>query len=36
MLLRLYRGLTGLGAPLISAYLNRRLRRGKEDALRFG
>lgn len=35
MLLTLYRGLTGLGAPLIGAYLNRRLKRGKEDARRF-
>lgn len=36
MLLNLYRGLTLLGAPLIDAYLARRLRRGKEDAARFG
>lgn len=35
MLLNLYRGLTSVGAPLIGAYLNRRLRRGKEDARRF-
>jgi len=35
MLLSLYRGLTGLGAPLIDAYLHRRLRRGKEDTRRF-
>lgn len=35
MLLNLYRGLTGLGAPLIDLYLRRRLERGKEDAGRF-
>ncbi len=35
MLLSLYRTLTTLGAPLIDAYLARRLRRGKEDAARF-
>lgn len=35
MILKLYRGLTGLGGPLISLYLGRRQRRGKEDAGRF-
>ncbi|MDO8607762.1 MAG: 3-deoxy-D-manno-octulosonic acid transferase [Phaeospirillum sp.] len=35
MIYRLYRGLTSLGAPLIALYLDRRKRRGKEDALRF-
>lgn len=35
MMLKLYRGLTGLGGPLISLYLGRRRRRGKEDAGRF-
>ena len=35
MLLSLYRGLTGLGAPLIDVYLRRRLERGKEDSRRF-
>ncbi|HIJ38101.1 MAG TPA: 3-deoxy-D-manno-octulosonic acid transferase [Rhodospirillaceae bacterium] len=36
MILTLYRGLTTLGAPLISYYLRRRLKRGKEDGQRFG
>lgn len=31
----LYRGLTTVGGPLIAAYLERRKRRGKEDAERF-
>lgn len=35
MIHRLYRGLTTLGGPLISFYLNRRKRRGKEDLQRF-
>ncbi|TAN79410.1 MAG: 3-deoxy-D-manno-octulosonic acid transferase, partial [Magnetospirillum sp.] len=35
MIYRLYRGLTTLGAPLISLYLDRRKRRGKEDVQRF-
>ena len=35
MIYRLYRGLTTLGAPVISLYLGRRKRRGKEDAQRF-
>ncbi|MDH3335312.1 MAG: 3-deoxy-D-manno-octulosonic acid transferase, partial [Rhodospirillaceae bacterium] len=35
MILSLYRMLTSLGAPLISLYLMRRLKRGKEDAKRF-
>ncbi|CAA7619883.1 3-deoxy-D-manno-octulosonic acid transferase [Magnetospirillum sp. SS-4] len=35
MIHRLYRGLTTLGGPLISLYLDRRRRRGKEDAQRF-
>lgn len=35
MILGLYRALTGLGAPLIDLYLDRRLKRGKEDPLRF-
>jgi 3-deoxy-D-manno-octulosonic-acid transferase len=35
MIHRLYRGLTTLGGPLIAAYLERRKRRGKEDAERF-
>ncbi len=35
MIYRLYRGLTTLGAPVISLYLDRRKRRGKEDSLRF-
>lgn len=35
MILRLYRTLTTLGAPLIDFYLERRLRRGKEDPVRF-
>lgn len=33
--LRLYRRLTELGRPLIDAYLRRRLKRGREDAVRF-
>ncbi|MBT5416092.1 MAG: 3-deoxy-D-manno-octulosonic acid transferase, partial [Rhodospirillaceae bacterium] len=32
---RAYRFLTGLGGPLISLYLRRRLAAGKEDAARF-
>lgn len=32
---QLYRKLTTAGAPLIDSYLRRRLRRGKEDHLRF-
>ncbi|RAU21745.1 3-deoxy-D-manno-octulosonic acid transferase [Paramagnetospirillum kuznetsovii] len=35
MIYRLYRGLTTMGAPLISLYLDRRKRRGKEDVQRF-
>jgi len=35
MIHHLYRGLTTLGAPLISFYLERRKRRGKEDGPRF-
>lgn len=35
MIYRLYRGLTILGAPLISLYLDRRKARGKEDTSRF-
>jgi 3-deoxy-D-manno-octulosonic-acid transferase len=35
MIYRLYRGLTSLGAPVISAYLQRRKKRGKEDVARF-
>ena len=35
MIYRLYRGLTTLGAPVISLYLERRKTRGKEDLLRF-
>jgi 3-deoxy-D-manno-octulosonic-acid transferase len=35
MMHRLYRGITSLGGPLISLYLGRRLKRGKEDADRF-
>lgn len=35
MIYRLYRGLTTLGAPLIALYLDRRKRRGKEEAGRF-
>lgn len=35
MIHRLYRGLTTVGGPLIAAYLERRKRRGKEDAERF-
>lgn len=34
-MLSLYRGVTSLGAPLISAYLNHRLAQGKEDRGRF-
>lgn len=33
--LALYRGLTGLGAPLINVYLHRRMARGKEHPDRF-
>jgi 3-deoxy-D-manno-octulosonic-acid transferase len=36
MIVRLYRGLTALGAPLINVYLRLRLNAGKEDAQRFG
>ena len=36
MILTLYRGLTTIGAPLISLFLARRMARGKEDRLRFG
>jgi 3-deoxy-D-manno-octulosonic-acid transferase len=36
MILTLYRGLTTIGAPLISMFLARRMARGKEDRLRFG
>ena len=35
MIYRLYRGLTTLGAPVISLYLDRRKKRGKEDVGRF-
>ncbi|MDP4796819.1 MAG: 3-deoxy-D-manno-octulosonic acid transferase [Rhodospirillales bacterium] len=35
MILTLYRLATSIGAPLISVYLKKRLRRGKEDATRF-
>ncbi|MDH5772347.1 MAG: 3-deoxy-D-manno-octulosonic acid transferase [Rhodospirillaceae bacterium] len=35
MILSFYRMLTSLGAPLISLYLMRRMKRGKEDAKRF-
>lgn len=35
MILTLYRVVTSIGAPLISAYLKKRLRRGKEDPQRF-
>lgn len=35
MILGLYRSLTILGAPLIDLYLERRLKRGKEDPARF-
>lgn len=35
MILSLYRGLTVLGAPLITGYLRRRIAHGKEDPLRF-
>ena len=35
MIYRLYRGLTTLGRPVISLYLQRRRMRGKEDSLRF-
>jgi len=36
MILRFYRTLTTIGAPVITAYLNKRRRRGKEDPIRFG
>ncbi|CAA7611869.1 3-deoxy-D-manno-octulosonic-acid transferase [Candidatus Terasakiella magnetica] len=36
MIFSLYRGLTQLGGPLISLYLDRRKQRGKEDEARFG
>lgn len=35
MLIRLYRGVTTLGGPLIDVYLSRRMARGKEDQARF-
>jgi 3-deoxy-D-manno-octulosonic-acid transferase len=35
MIFGLYRGLTKLGGPLIDLYLSRRLKRGKEDPVRF-
>lgn len=35
MMLSLYRGLTTLGGPVISQYLKNRMKRGKEDAVRF-
>jgi 3-deoxy-D-manno-octulosonic-acid transferase len=35
MMLTLYRRLTGIGGPVISLYLNCRLRRGKEEQGRF-
>ena len=35
MMLPLYRAATRLGAPLITAYMNKRLAAGKEDAERF-
>ncbi|MDB9703402.1 3-deoxy-D-manno-octulosonic acid transferase [Rhodospirillales bacterium] len=35
MILSLYRLATSIGAPLISIYLKKRLKRGKEDASRF-
>lgn len=35
MILSMYRVATALGGPLISAYLKKRLKRGKEDARRF-
>jgi len=35
MILSLYRLATSIGAPLISMYLKKRLKRGKEDATRF-
>lgn len=35
MMLGLYRTLTTIGAPLIHAYMGRRLKAGKEDPLRF-
>tara|TARA_R110002074_G_scaffold134692_2_gene278866 strand:- start:505 stop:657 length:153 start_codon:yes stop_codon:yes gene_type:complete len=35
MILSLYRLATEFGAPLITMYLKRRLKRGKEDAPRF-
>ena len=35
MILSLYRLATSIGAPLISMYLKKRLKRGKEDAARF-
>jgi len=36
MIYSLYRSLTTLGGPLVELYLRRRLKRGKEDAARFG
>jgi 3-deoxy-D-manno-octulosonic-acid transferase len=35
-MLAIYRGLSNVAAPLISAYLARRMAAGKEDAARFG
>lgn len=35
MILSLYRLATSIGAPLISMYLKKRIKRGKEDAARF-
>lgn len=35
MILRLYRGVMTVGAPLLRVYLKRRLARGKEDPTRF-
>ena len=35
MKLSLYRMATSLGGPLIRLYLNKRLKRGKEDPMRF-
>lgn len=36
MILSLYRGLTTIARPVIEAYLQRRMRRGKEEQARFG
>ncbi len=35
MLLTLYKGLTRTATPLLEVYLKRRLKRGKEDPVRF-